>query len=215
MSDSYSPPAGSLPAKQARSEQTTKNIVAALERLLESKSFEQITMLELSAEAGLSAGAIYRRFKNKEALLPHIFDRYRSELASWMERVTADYLTESGSLANAIEGLVRETLQCFQANAHIFRTVHLYGRLHPELHSAPPNSMRDFGYQPVAGLLEKFADEIDRPIDMAMRFMAFTVVALVMERALYPTQNPAAGLQSSDNEFITATASMMHAWLKG
>ena len=213
MSDTYNPPAGSLPAKQARSEQTTQNIVAALERLLGQKTFEQVTMAELAAEAGLSAGAIYRRFKNKEALLPHIFERYRLELGAWMERVTSEFLATSGSLEHAVQSLIEETLDCFQSNAPIFRTVHIHGRLNPELNAMKPNSMMDYGFEPVAGLLERFREEVTQPLQTAKRYLSYVVVAMVMERALYPNQNPSAGLDLSEEQFVEVTSAMVYSWL--
>ena len=48
----------------------------ALERLLVHQSFAELTVSELAREAGLTTGAIYRRFKDKADLLRAAFDRF-------------------------------------------------------------------------------------------------------------------------------------------
>lgn len=213
MKDADIAPVGALPAKQARSEETSRNIVEALENLLQHKAFEQITMAELAARAGITPGAIYRRFKNKDALLPHVFERYRTELNRWMGRVTPEKLAAAGSLEHALCALVEETLDCFRTNAPIFRTVHLYGRLHPELNVGERKSMKDYGYQPITGLLERYEDEVHRESETARHYLSYLLVSLVMERALYPAQYPSAGMDLSDEQFVAETARMIHLWL--
>lgn len=69
------------PKKQARSQKTEQALLDALETLLSEKSFSDLTVSELASEAGLTTGAIYRRFKDKEDLLRAAFERFyeRSE----------------------------------------------------------------------------------------------------------------------------------------
>lgn len=62
--------------KQARSLKTEQALLDALETLLGRKSFADITVSELSREAGLTTGAIYRRFKDKEDVLRAAFQRF-------------------------------------------------------------------------------------------------------------------------------------------
>ena len=68
-------PASQRP-KQARSLKTEQALLDALETLLARKSFADITVSELSREAGLTTGAIYRRFKDKEDVLRAAFQRF-------------------------------------------------------------------------------------------------------------------------------------------
>ena len=63
----------SRPAIQARSRQTRARLMAALERLLRKKDFDAIGVAELAEEAGVAVGTVYRRFENKEALIPLLF----------------------------------------------------------------------------------------------------------------------------------------------
>lgn len=67
--------------KQARSIRTEQALLDALERLLIDRSFADLTVSVLAREAGLTTGAIYRRFKDKEDVLRAAFQRFyeRSE----------------------------------------------------------------------------------------------------------------------------------------
>lgn len=58
--------------KQARGQQTLDRIRAACDTLLQTRSFEQISIQDIAREAGVSVGNVYNRFKNKEALINDI-----------------------------------------------------------------------------------------------------------------------------------------------
>jgi len=207
-------PSGALPAAQRRSVQTTRRIAAMLEELLKEKTFERITMAELAAAAHITPGAIYRRFRNKEALLPHIFARYREELSKWTARVTVERMAAAGDLRAGLEMLVRETYGCFAAQAHIFRTVHLYGRLHPDLAAGgSPGAPAATDFAPIGGLLKVHAGEVRRPTQMATQMLGHTLLSSCIERALYAGQNPTLGLKLDDEAYVRALAGMFHAWL--
>jgi AcrR family transcriptional regulator len=55
--------------KQARGQQTLDRIRAACDSLLQTQSFEQISIQDIAREAGVSVGNVYNRFMNKEALI--------------------------------------------------------------------------------------------------------------------------------------------------
>lgn len=57
------------PVQQTRSRERLESIVEAGLALLDSRSFDEITMEMIAAEAGCSVGTIYKRFTNREALL--------------------------------------------------------------------------------------------------------------------------------------------------
>jgi AcrR family transcriptional regulator len=55
--------------RQVRSKKTEQALLHALDNLLSRKSYVELTVSEIAAEAGVTTGAIYRRFENKDALL--------------------------------------------------------------------------------------------------------------------------------------------------
>lgn len=70
---SFSRPAP-LPARQARSREAMRKIVAAFQQLLADKGYDLISMNEVAREAGVSVGTIYTRFPSKDHLLLYLVE---------------------------------------------------------------------------------------------------------------------------------------------
>src|SRR3954464_12195673 len=68
------------PPRQARSQMTLDRILDAAERVLDEKSFTEATVAEIMERAGVTVGAFYRRFPDKDALLHHLDERFFAEL---------------------------------------------------------------------------------------------------------------------------------------
>jgi TetR/AcrR family transcriptional repressor of uid operon len=50
------------------------------------RGFHQASMHDISAEAGISVGLIYRYFQNKEAVIAAMADRHKNEISDLLER---------------------------------------------------------------------------------------------------------------------------------
>src|SRR5216684_1958844 len=50
------------------------------------RGFHQASMHDISAEAGISVGLIYRYFENKEAVISAMADRHKAEIQNVLER---------------------------------------------------------------------------------------------------------------------------------
>jgi AcrR family transcriptional regulator len=64
------------PPLQARTHATLEKLLDTAEAMLAERSFDEISIAELAAEAGSSVGAFYRRFKDKDGLLHALQERY-------------------------------------------------------------------------------------------------------------------------------------------
>src|SRR3954471_10460908 len=92
------------PPRQARSQMTLDRILDAAERVLDEKSFTEATVAEIMIRAGVTVGAFYRRFPDKDALLHFLDERFFNEVGErgealldaerWRGASTADFLTE-------------------------------------------------------------------------------------------------------------------------
>lgn len=76
------------PARQRRSKQSLERIVAALDELIEEKTFEEITVSEVCTRAGVAVGTFYDRVGSKDALLEHLRQRF---YAGIVEQIEAAY----------------------------------------------------------------------------------------------------------------------------
>jgi AcrR family transcriptional regulator len=67
------------PVQQARSQQTLERLLDSAEALIADKGFDDITVAEIAARAGLSVGAVYSRFRDKKGVLHCLQDRFVDE----------------------------------------------------------------------------------------------------------------------------------------
>lgn len=73
--------------RQQRSLDTLERLVASAERALERDGFDGIRLQDVAEMAGVTVGAFYARFPNKDALLRHLEDRVRQQLDAEMGAV--------------------------------------------------------------------------------------------------------------------------------
>lgn len=119
----------SLAAKQARSRESTRRLLKAAAEVLGQRGVEGTTIPRIARHAGLTPGAIYRRFADKDALIETMIvgilersdERLRTALTPEIARqiplpVLADQLIESMLVSyRANAGLLRALRQFAQA----------------------------------------------------------------------------------------------------
>src|SRR6266581_4408325 len=75
----------SQPQTESSSDRRTQILDAALVCFAK-RGFHQASMHDISAEAGISVGLIYRYFENKEAVISAMADRHKKEISEMLER---------------------------------------------------------------------------------------------------------------------------------
>lgn len=76
------------------------------------QGFHQATMHDISAEAGISVGLIYRYFENKEAVISAMADEHKAEVNQWLERAR-----QAPTLVEALEVLF--TSHCCESSPQV------------------------------------------------------------------------------------------------
>jgi len=191
--------------QQQRSRDTQNRILAALERLLASHFFEQITTRQLAREAGVSPATLYRRFQDKEALLPALYERHNQRLSRWGKALwTEDRRRRHASLEERVTHVVREHLAFFRDNEPILRTLYLYVRLHPDIDLAEFTIGRPAEYgELLAPIVEALVQRgHEPPAEARIKLLCLVLITSIKERALFPTRSPAVLLELSDEEFV-------------
>jgi AcrR family transcriptional regulator len=119
----------SLDPKQARSRESTRKLLRAAAEVLGQRGVEGTTIPRIARHAGLTPGAVYRRFADKDALIETMIigilersdERLRTALTPAMARqiplpVLVDQLIESMLISyRANAGLIRSLRQFAQA----------------------------------------------------------------------------------------------------
>ncbi|MFK0136666.1 TetR/AcrR family transcriptional regulator [Streptomyces murinus] len=111
---------GFHPPQQARSRAALQRILVAAERELATAGAEEFTMAAVADRAGLSVGAIYRRFENKEQLLGAIKDRLLNQVE---QSIVAALEAVDGGLSEVVDAFTRALADSFSAGAHVLPQV--------------------------------------------------------------------------------------------
>lgn len=119
-------PLGFRPPLQARSRAALQRILVAAEQELAATGSDDLTMAAVAERAGMSVGAIYRRFEGKEQLLTAVKDRLLTRVE---DDITAALDAAEGGLAEVVDAFTRTLVDGFSASAHIIP--HVVGGARP------------------------------------------------------------------------------------
>ena len=72
---------------QDRSRRTMERLLEVTETLLNDQPFESISVQQIVRAANTSVGAFYARFRDKQALLPCLYNRYDQSLETRMDEL--------------------------------------------------------------------------------------------------------------------------------
>jgi AcrR family transcriptional regulator len=96
-------------------------ILAAFERLVARYGLDKVSMKDLAKEAGISVGAIYLHFANKDALIVAVEEKWRSHVAIRNETIIQSGLTPEEKLHDiivehviAFSKIIRENQAAFE-----------------------------------------------------------------------------------------------------
>ncbi len=93
--------------RQDRSRRTLEAVLDAAEVLIAEHGAEVLKLSDVSARAGYTTGAIYARFRDKEALLHQLYDRFVDRATAAMNQSYAALITDGVSLDDALALWIR------------------------------------------------------------------------------------------------------------
>jgi AcrR family transcriptional regulator len=112
-----------LPARQARSRQSLERLLASATEILNREGLDGASVPEIAARAGLTPGAIYRRFPNKDALLREVCLRVLEANASQSRALMEPERWRSHSLAEILTYITEETLRGHARHRELLRAL--------------------------------------------------------------------------------------------
>jgi AcrR family transcriptional regulator len=121
-----------LPAQQARSRETLERLLRAATEILDKDGLEGATIPRIAKRAGLTPGAIYRRFPDKDALMRATFLR----LLDKNEGQSAGLLTPERwahvPLAQMVRQIIAVTLTGHSRHRQLLRALSLFSMQHAD-----------------------------------------------------------------------------------
>ncbi len=202
--------------QQTRSQDTQERLLSALVSLLEETFFEQITIRDLAQRAGVSSGTIYRRFKDKDALLPVLYQRLNRDMHRWSDSCWAGLdRSSSKSVTECLRHLVNEHVRFYRQHLAVLRTVYLYMRLRGELSLEDVDDERREMYsgllEPVHSALE--AEGGEAPGAAQVKMLVLVLVTSINEYVLFGHLKPVRTLRLADEEFVEELSQVLGRYL--
>lgn len=107
--------------KQERSRRTLEGILSSAMKLLEQRGYQDFTLQDVCAGAGLSIGAIYSRFSSKDELLRTMQSRLIETIDGEVDRIVGDFANWDAPFEQLVPALVREFASLFRRHDAILR----------------------------------------------------------------------------------------------
>lgn len=140
-----------LPAHQGRSRETRERLLDAAEKVFAKKGYDGAKLSDIAEEAGVSVGAVYFRFKDKDALFQAIAETFTQESRA---RLGEYVLEKPGETAeDVIRDFVLRTAANMQTHSGLFRAI----------------IERGFEHRQVMDVMMEFRDEIARTLESTLR----------------------------------------------
>ncbi|HXM19030.1 MAG TPA: helix-turn-helix domain-containing protein [Candidatus Tumulicola sp.] len=121
-----------LEPQQARSKESQARLMRAAREILNEKGLEAATVPRVAARAGLSAGSVYRRFPDKDALIRSAVLDFVQRLEAANAAVLTPKLAKLGSLSDFAKMAVKTSLAAHRKNARMLRAIHQFILAHPD-----------------------------------------------------------------------------------
>jgi AcrR family transcriptional regulator len=178
----------SLPAKQERSRKSLERLLDAAEEVLKAHGLEGATVPRIAARAGLSPGAIYRRFPDKDALLREVVLRYHTRIIEKSrENLGRAELWKGTSLRQKAYIAILSTVTAHKAHAGLLRPLYQFCQRHPDIAFRRKAFQLEMGnFQGVVKLFLEHRDEIHHPdpelaITFGLLLVGFTMREFLMD----------------------------------
>jgi AcrR family transcriptional regulator len=116
------------PPQQSRSQETLDRILDAAEQVLAEKAFGEATLAEIMERAGVTVGAFYRRYPDKNALLRHLDERFFGEMLTRAKDLLDPARWQQARVRQVIEEMSRQAVEVYSSRRGLLRSLFLRAR---------------------------------------------------------------------------------------
>jgi AcrR family transcriptional regulator len=176
----------SLAPQQARSRESMRKLLKAAAEVLGQHGVEGTTIPRIAQHAGLTPGAIYRRFPDKDALLETVIIGILERQDERLRMMLTPAMARQIPLAVFAEQLINNMLVSYRANAGLMRALRQFaqGRDHTSFYKRV-NKLEMRTYQYLVELFLVHRKEVKHPDpQMAVSFALVTLISTLIELIL-------------------------------
>ena len=179
------------PPQQSRSQETLDRILDAAEQVLAEKAFGEATLAEIMERAGVTVGAFYRRYPDKNALLRHLDERFFGEMLAKAEQFFDPAKWGGASAREIIDEFAREAVEVYTARRGLLRSLFLRARADTVLQQSALNVNAQFIARLREMLLPRVAEmthpDPERGIELGFMMMIGALRELVVFGEIWPS----------------------------
>jgi AcrR family transcriptional regulator len=182
-----------LPVHQARSRDSLSRLLKATVEVLDEDGIEGATIPRIAARASVSPGTVYRRFRDKDALLREVCLRMLEDGF----RQTSEFLAvgrwERKSLKEIVRSVIALTLKGQRAHRGLLRAMLFFTLQHPDAAFVRKSAeLQRKTFEDLAELLLSRRGEIRHPHpELAVKF-AMLMVGVAAQGTITLPRNPGA-----------------------
>ncbi len=182
-----------LPVHQARSRESLARLLEAALEVLDKHGIEGATIPRIAARAGLSPGAVYRRFRDKDALLREVcFRMLEDNYRRTSEALAAEHWKDQ-SLAEILRSVIDLTLKAQRKHRGRLRALLFFMLQHPDpVFVRKSTELQTRAFQNVAAMLLTRRDEIGHPDPEAAVRFAMLMIGLAAQGTIILPHTPSA-----------------------
>jgi AcrR family transcriptional regulator len=179
------------PPQQRRSRDSYQRVLEAAHALLEENGFDGFTVQEVARRSGMSVGAIYERFGNKETLLRAVHARLMEWMTDAAETSAVGAAPHQGAV-EAIAAAVASVAQVMGANRKVLRAFMHLGAVDEVISAAGSQSSRaqcvSFKQALTPYLAEFTHSQPEVALDVAFRVTYSTLARQVMYGPVFESE---------------------------
>ena len=175
-----------LAPQQARSRESTRKLLKAAAEVLGQHGLEGATIPRIAQHAGLTPGAIYRRFPDKDTLLETVIIRILERQDERLRMMFTPAMARQIPLAVFAEQLINNMLVSYRANAGLMRALRQFaqGRDHTSFYRKVTRlEMRTYQYLVELFLVHRKQVKHPDP-QMAVSFALVMLISALIELIL-------------------------------
>lgn len=188
--------------QQTRSRKTMNRILGASQSLLEEKGFDELTIAEIVQHAGCSVGAFYGRFRDKDALLHALDERFFQEFTAESEVILNARRWEGKPIAEIIEAAIAFLVGVYSEQRGVLRALSLRARLSHDVRFGEREQTAWELFPRLQELLLARADEIAHPNpELAVRLGFLQVFYALREIILW--EHLKSGFSISNDQLVS------------
>jgi len=174
------------PPRQARSHLTLGRILDAAEALLREKRWEDASVAEIARRAGSSVGAFYSRFRDKDALLSALHERFVEEAIATADTAMNEQRWANTSICEIVRELVAFQVRLQDQHAGLWRAMALRATESPEFQARGLRMSRHME-ELFTRLVVARRHEILHPVPVvAAAFAGRLIGGVMLQRLLFP-----------------------------